>query len=200
MSKNQSFTDTEIRMGFATKGVFPYKWAFTLLLPFRNMVLSAEKLISRLEITDNHCVLEVGPGPGYFSIPVAQKLKSGKLYITDIQPEMLEYAQKRLRKERIRNVEYSLCNGSSFDFESNFFDIIFLVTVIGEVENKEAYISEFNRMLKPNGIISITELAGDPDKMNIEQLTALFEKHNFFLDEWFGSKRNFTLNFKKSHE
>lgn len=200
MSKNQSFTDTEIRMGFATKGVFPYKWAFTLLLPFRNMVLSAEKLISRLEITDNHCVLEVGPGPGYFSIPVAQKLKSGKLYIADIQPEMLEYAQKRLRKERIRNVEYSLCNGSSFDFESNFFDIIFLVTVIGEVENKEAYISEFNRMLKPDGVVSITELAGDPDKMTIEQLTALFKKHNFFLDEWFGSKRNFTLNFKKNHE
>jgi ubiquinone/menaquinone biosynthesis C-methylase UbiE len=200
MPRNLSYSDPEISLGFTTKGVFPYKWAFTLLLPLRNIVLSAEKLINRLDIKENHCVLEVGPGPGYFSIPVAQRLKAGKLYLADIQPEMLAFAERRMKRKQINNVEYSLCNGRSFDFESNFFDIIFLVTVIGEVENKEAYINEFKRMLKPNGIISITELAGDPDKMNIEQLTALFEKHNFFLDEWFGSKRNFTLNFKKSHE
>lgn len=92
--------DKEIKKGFATKGVFPYRWSFTLLFPLRNIFLSAGKLIERLDIKENYNVLEVGPGPGYFSIPVARKLKTGKLILADIQPEMLEYARKRFSKKR----------------------------------------------------------------------------------------------------
>ncbi len=87
-----------MKKGFATKGVFPHEWAFTLLFPLRNIFLSPEKLIRRLDVKENYKVLEVGPGPGYFSIPVARKLKNGKLYLADIQSEMLEYAKKRFEK------------------------------------------------------------------------------------------------------
>lgn len=188
-----------MKKGFATKGVFPHKWAFTLLFPLRNIFLSARKLIERLNLKENYKVLEVGPGPGYFSILVARKLKNGKLYLADIQPEMLEYAKKRLIKRKIENVEYHLCNGTTFDFKDEFFDVIFLITVLGEVENRESYIKEFYRMLKWDGIISVSELAGDPDKMSIEELSVLFEKHNFFIYAQYGSKRNFTINFRKKN-
>ncbi len=191
-------TNNEIKKSFATKGVFPHKWAFTLLIPLRNIFLSPKKLIARLELKEDYKVLEVGPGPGYFSIPVAKKLKNGMLYLADIQPEMLKYAQKRFIKRKINNVEFHLCNGKTFDFKDNFFDVIFLVTVIGEVENKDAYIKEFARMLKNNGIVSVTELAGDPDKMSIKELCALFEKHNFSVCAQYGNKRNYTINFKKN--
>lgn len=188
-----------MKKAFATKGVFPHKWAFTLLFPLRNIFLSPRKLIERLDLRENYKVLEVGPGPGYFSIAVARKLKNGQLYLADIQPEMLEYAKKRLKKRKIENVEYYLCNGTIFDFKDDFFDVIFLVTVLGEVENKDSYIKEFDRMLKQDGIISITELAGDPDKMSIEELKVLFEKHNFFIYNQYGNKRNFTINFRRKN-
>lgn len=93
-------TDKEIKKSFAKKGVFPFKWSFTLLFPLRNIFLSVNNLIERLDIKENYNVLEVGPGPGYFSIPVARKLKTGKLILADIQPEMLEYAKKRFSKKR----------------------------------------------------------------------------------------------------
>jgi ubiquinone/menaquinone biosynthesis C-methylase UbiE len=168
-----------MKKSFVTKGVFPYQWAFTLLFPLRNIFLSPKKLIQRLELKENDKVLEVGPGAGYFCIPIARKIKNGKLYLADIQPEMLAYAKKRLRRRNIENVEFHLCNGKSFDFPDDFFDVIFLVTVLGEVENKGAYIREFARMLKKDGIVSVSELAGDPDKMSIEELSALFEKYGF---------------------
>jgi ubiquinone/menaquinone biosynthesis C-methylase UbiE len=192
-----SNTNKEIKKGFATKGVFPYKWAFTLLFPMRNIFLSAKQLIERIDIKENYNVLEVGPGPGYFSIPVARKLKTGKLYLADIQLEMLDYAKRRIEKRKIANVEYHLCNGKTFDFEDNFFDVIFLVTVLGEVENKEAYIQEFSRVLKNHGTISISELAGDPDKMSMSELKELFERYNFSTSAQYGNKRNFTINFRK---
>ena len=180
-----------------SKGVFPYQWAFTLLLPFRNIFFSPKQLMKRIGLNDDFTVLEIGPGPGYFSIPIAKKLTNGMLYIADIQQEMLDYAKKRFEKRDLKNVEYYLCDGKTFDFKDNIFDIIYMVTVIGEVENKDEYIQEFYRILKPNGVLSITELAGDPDKMSVEELKSLIENHEFLFQKKYGTKKNFTINFKK---
>lgn len=182
---------------FAGKGVFPHKFAFTLLIPLRNIFLSPKKLVHRLELRDTFQVLELGPGPGYFSPSVAREIISGKLYLSDIQQEMLDYAKMRLDKKRLQNVEYHLCNGHNFDFPDNFFDRIFMVTVIGEVENKEKYVKEFFRMLKPEGILSVSEMAGDPDKMSMNELSELISKEKFLEYKCFGTKRNYTLNFLK---
>jgi len=178
-----------------SKGVFPYQWAFTLLLPLRNFILSPNELINRLGIKQNATVMELGPGPGYFSLPLAKYLKDGNLILADIQQEMIDYARRRLQKRKIHNVSYYLCNGMSFDFESESIDAIYMITVIGEVENKDDYFKEFYRMLKPDGILSITELAGDPDKMSAEEIIELAGEYQFRLLKQFGNKKNFTLNF-----
>ena len=186
-----------VKKSFSGKGVFPYQYAFTLLLPIRNIFLSPKKLIERLHLTDNNFVLEVGSGPGYFSTKIAEEIPYGKLVLADIQTEMLDIAKKRLHKRNISNAEYYLCGGHAFDLQSNYFDRIFLISVLGEVTNKDIYLSEFYRMLKQNGILSISELAGDPDKMSINEVKILAEKYNFNFSELFGTERNYTINFKK---
>lgn len=158
---------------------------------------SPKQLIKRIGLKEDLTVLELGSGPGYFSIPVAKALKNGTLYLADIQQEMLDYAKKRFQKRNLKNVEYYLCNGKTFDFKDNTFNIIYMVTVIGEVENKDEYIQEFYRILKPNGVLSITELAGDPDKMTVNELISIIEKYKFTFQTKYGNNRNFTLNFKK---
>ena len=182
---------------FTSKGVFPHQMAFTLLLPLRNIIFSPKKLIQRLELKSDMHVLEVGSGPGYFSVHVAKNLSKGILVLADIQKEMLNKARKRLVRKKIFNTEYYLCNGYNFNFNQNYFDRIFLVTVIGEVENKELYFQEFYRILKPEGILSISELAGDPDKMNPDEVRSLAEKVGFSFYKFYGNKKNYTINFKK---
>jgi len=179
------------------KGIFPYQWAFTLLFPLRKIFISPKQLIERMELNDNHSVLELGPGPGFFSVPVARKLKNGWLTLADIQQEMLDYAKKRVAKRKLTNVEYYLCNGKNFAFADESFDRIFMITVLGEVENQDEYMQEFYRMLKPGGILSVSELAGDLDKMTPAQISELAQKHNFSFYRIYGSRRNFTVNFKK---
>lgn len=183
---------------FSEKGVFPPKYAFTLLIPFRNLFLSPGKLIQRLDLEENHSVLEIGPGPGYFSTHVAKKLTNGRLVLLDIQQEMLDMSKKRLSKIGIKNVDYYLTDGLSLDLESNFFDRVFMVTVMGEIENKENYLKEIYRVLKQDGILSISELAGDPDKISIEELKSLVCSFGFEVSHIFGRKLNFTINFKKT--
>lgn len=185
------------KKSFSSQGIFPHQWAFTLLIPLRNLILSPKVLIKRLKLSEEMKVLEIGPGPGYFSIPIAGFLKNGKLFLADIQSEMLEKAQKRIRKRNIGNVEYYLCDGQNFNLPDNYFDRIFLVTVLGEVENRELYLAEFYRMLKPGGILSVSEQAGDPDKLAVEEIKESALKYRFYFDELFGNSMNYTINFRK---
>ncbi len=182
---------------FSGKGVFPPRYAFTLLIPFRNIFLSPKKLIQRLDLNEDHQVLEIGPGPGYFSTHVAKRLRKGRLVLLDIQQEMLDFARKRLEKRKISNVDYQLTDGINLDLESNYFDRIFMVTVIGEVDNKDNYLKQIYRILKQDGLLSISELAGDPDKMSIDEVQSLVSGYGFETAEVFGNKLNYTVNFRK---
>ncbi len=194
MSKKST---SEIYNRFAKKGVFPPQMAFTLLIPARNLFLSPKQLISRLNLKKDSNVLEVGPGPGYFSTHIAKVLTEGRLVLADIQREMLEKAKRRILRKKISNVEFYLCNGDNFLLPDESFDVIFLVTVIGEIENRNAYIKEFHRMLKIGGLLSISELKGDPDKLTISEVKALLTDSGLVFDDLFGNEDNYTINFKK---
>ena len=86
------------------------------LFPLRRIVLSPKTLIGHLHLTRTSRVLEVGPGPGLFSIDVARAIPEGRLELVDIQIEMLRKARGRLRRaggcsvtdaEHFRNRAYS---------------------------------------------------------------------------------------------
>jgi hypothetical protein len=186
-----------IWQGLTQKGtVFPHQLAFTLLIPLRNLALSPRQVVARLHLSPQHRVLEVGCGAGYFSPALAQAVPQGELVLADIQPEMLAYAQKRLAKRGIGNAQYYLCHGTRFDFPSRSFDRIVLITVLGEVADQAAYLQEFHRLLRHDGIVSIPETAGDPDKLSRAQLTALMQAHRFVLQQSYGTERNYTMNFQ----
>lgn len=182
---------------FAGKGLFPAKYAFTLLIPLRNIFLSPAKLIRQLELKPHHNVLEIGPGPGYFSAKIASRLPEGKLHLLDVQQDMLAIAKKRLSKKKINNVEFHLGDGRKFPFPDEMFDIIFMVTVLGEVANHEDYAEEFHRVLKNDGILSIAEQAGDPDKMSMEQIDELLSRKNFQMHRKYGNRFHFNVIYKK---
>lgn len=191
------FSKKSIYQRFIGKGIFPYQMAFTLLIPIRNIFLSAQTLINRLELKDNHTVLEIGPGPGYFSIDMAKFLSHGILYLFDIQQEMLDYARRRLEKRKCFNVKYYRADLKTFPFSNNFFDRIFMVTVLGEIENCDVYIREIARTLKDDGIVSVSEMAGDPDKMKDSEVKVLFDTVGLECYKEYKTLWGYTLNFKK---
>lgn len=194
MDSNQS---SQVLKRFASKGVFPHQLAFTLLIPLRNIFLSPGKLISRLGLREDFHVLEVGPGPGYFSTRIAKVLTRGSLVLADIQQEMLDKAKRRIEKRNFSNVSFYLCDGEKFLLPDKSFDVIFLITVIGEVENKDVYIKEFHRLLKDGGLLSLSELKGDPDRMTPAEIKELVLNTGFVFEAIFGNESNYTINFRK---
>ena len=169
--------------------LFPPQLAFTLLIPLRALILSPTELLRRLHPAANSSILEVGCGPGYFSPALARAVPQGELVLADIQPEMLAIARRRLNKRHITNVSYHHCDGHGFPFADRSFDRIVLVTVLGEIAECSAYLHEFARLLGDNGLLSISEAAGDPDKLERDELLALLAAHGFQPASQYGNRR-----------
>jgi len=139
----------------------------------RRIVLSPEKLIPHLHLVRTSRILEVGPGPGFFSVAVAQAVPQGRLELVDIQREMLQKARRRLQRTGVPNVGYTQATAAKLPFQSRTFDIAFLVAVLGEVPDPKACMNSIAGVLRPDGLLVVAELPGDPDALAEEQLRDL---------------------------
>jgi CAAX protease family protein len=158
---------------FSGRGTYPHELAGMLLLPLRRIVLSPERLVEHLHLTRASRVLEVGPGPGFFSIDVAHGIPQGRLELVDIQLEMLQKARRRLRRAGVHNAGCTQANAVKLPFRSGAFDVAFLVAVLGEVPDPKACVVSIADVLRPGGLLSVAELPGDPDALTEEQLRTL---------------------------
>ncbi len=112
-------------------------------------------------------VLEVGPGPGVYTIPLAQRVacssEDGGVTCLEIQPEMITMLRERLRAAGVRNVKIVQGDGQQMPLPSGSFDLVFLIDVVGEIPDKPVFFRECARVLKPGGTLAVTEQINDPD-------------------------------------
>jgi uncharacterized protein len=155
------------------RGAYPHQLAFLLLFPGRRLQLSPRTLVRHLDLRPEMRVLEVGPGPGFFSIDVARAVPRGRLELVDLQHEMLQMARRRLRRAGVANAGCTQANAEALPFRSGTFDAAFLVAVLGEVPGPKACLRSIAAALGPGGRLLIVELAGDPDALGEEELREL---------------------------
>lgn len=176
----------------------PYTKANHLLNPLRSLILSQKRLVSRLGLSPHSKVLELGPGPGYFSPAVARSVPEGKLILVDVQQEMLDMAKERLDKKGIGNVECLKGDATSIPVESESIDVAFLVAMLGEVPDREACLRDIHRVLVKNGLLSVTEIKlGDPDFIPKSEMVKLAESAGFHLFAQHSGFFHYTINFVK---
>ena len=123
---------------FQGRGTYPHELAFLLTLPLRRLLLSPRTLVARMRPRPDAQVLEIGCGPGYFSAAVARSVPSGRLVLYDIQAEMLARARQRLRRREVANAAFVRGDAGELPFRPAMFDLVFLVTALGEVTEPEA--------------------------------------------------------------
>jgi ubiquinone/menaquinone biosynthesis C-methylase UbiE len=181
-----------------TRGIFPHEMSFFLELPWRNTVLSPQELIGRMSLEKSSRVLEVGAGSGFYSVAVAEAVPEGKLELLDVQEEMLEKARRKIESAGLKNVGYIRANANEpIPLESKSFDVVFMVTVLGEVKNQEFLLQEINRLLRGGGSLSVSEHLPDPDFISFGKLRRLLEKNGFVFSRKFGKRWAYTANFEK---
>jgi arsenite methyltransferase len=146
----------------------PWRLAPMLTTRWRSRLFGApERVLDRAGAAAGMHVLEVGPGPGMYTVPLAQRVASsgedGRVTCLEIQPQMIEMLRERLCAAEVRNVEVIQGDGRQMPLPDDGFDLVFLVDVVGEIPDKPAFFGECARVLKPDGILAVTEQISDPD-------------------------------------
>ena len=152
----------------------------------------------RVGIQPGECVLELGPGPGFFTVEAARRAgPAGRLIAVDIQPKMIARLDQRLQQAGVTNVETHVASAYELPVDDASLDRAFLVTVLPEIPDSRRALAELHRALKPGGVLSITEEFLDPDYPLASETIRRVEAAGFHLAERFGNFWLYTLNFER---
>jgi ubiquinone/menaquinone biosynthesis C-methylase UbiE len=139
----------------------PYSQRFWVEAP--HPFITRSRLREILEPRPGERLLELGPGTGYYSLPVAEWLSpGGALDVLDIQQEMLDHTMRRATEQGIGNISPTRADARELPFDEDSFDGAYLVTVLGEIPDQGAALRELQRVVRPGGRIVVGELFGDP--------------------------------------
>jgi ubiquinone/menaquinone biosynthesis C-methylase UbiE len=176
---------------------FPYQAAFLLNNPLRRTLFKSARIVESIGVTGSEHVLELGPGPGFYSVEIARRLTDGRLDLFDLQPEMLEKAKLQLERAGFRDVGFTVGQASQeLPFPDNTFDTAFLAAVIGEVPDKQACLRSLGRVLKPGGRLVFAETYPDPDRLSVQELRDLAEPESFDFVEATGNRWRDVVTFR----
>jgi len=166
-------------------------------IPVRDFILSREELLRRSGLKSGQDVLEVGCGTGFYTIKASEIVKEGMVHSLDIQDLALSKVRKKVEENKIKNVMLIMADAKNLPFKDEAFDLAFLVTVIGEIPKREIALKELYRVLKPNGLLSITEFLPDPHYVMRRNLISLVKRLGFNQTEKYGNFFCYTVNFQK---
>jgi len=159
--------------------------AFVLGNPLRRLTMDPVDVLTKMGIQKGLRVLEVGCGPGFFTIPAARIVEEGNIYALDLSPLMIKKVKKKVEKQGLENVQTITTNASNTGLEDESIDLIFCIDVLSDITDVNSTLQEIYRILKFDGILSVFEPhagfepgAWKPGK-SIEELTAtgLFSLH-----------------------
>ncbi len=107
-----------------------------------------EEVINALGLTGSERVFDLGAGSGYFTFPMAKRLKNGgHVYAGDVEPEMIRHIHHKSMMENIQNVEVQFIDAGKPEIPKDV-DIIFMCDVLHHVSNPVEWLTHISNQMK----------------------------------------------------
>ena len=109
-------------------------------------------------VKEGMTVLDVGCGPGFFSIELAQMVgKSGRVIASDLQEGMLRKLSEKIKGTELEErITLHKCEKSKLGLSEDV-DFVLAFYMVHEIPDQKGFFNEIKAMLKPNGQIFIVE-------------------------------------------
>ncbi|NIN10709.1 MAG: methyltransferase domain-containing protein [Gemmatimonadales bacterium] len=148
----------------ARRGPMPFSQASKLEHPLRPLIHPQRSTLEKFGFKPGDTVLELGPGIGYFAVEASRMVgPEGRLLCLDIQRGMISGLLKRLDEHGAANAHPMVGDALNLPLAGDSADAAFLFTVLGEIPDRPRAVAELRRVLKPGGVLSISESLMDPD-------------------------------------
>lgn len=159
------------------KRICPVERAGGLDNKFRRLLQNPNKILKPY-IEKGMTVLDVGCGPGFFSIDMAELVgESGRVIASDLQKEMLQIVQNKINGSKLENrIVLHRCEEEIIGISEQV-DFILLFYMVHEVSNKELFFSELKTILRQNGKILVVEPPFHVSKLEFKEMIKLANDH-----------------------
>jgi ubiquinone/menaquinone biosynthesis C-methylase UbiE len=156
--------------------------------------------LAYLQLSPGLQVLDAGCGPGRLTIPIAQAVgPKGNVVAVDIQPDMIRRARDKASQASLSNIEFLNASLGQGSLPSSTFDRAVLVTVLGEIPDREGALREIYASLKQGGFLLVNEVMGDPHYQTVGKVRALAEGVGFTPGPIHGRLLAYYFMLEKSH-
>jgi ubiquinone/menaquinone biosynthesis C-methylase UbiE len=172
-------------------------WMVELENPF-SKYHRAGVILELLDVKPGMKVLDAGCGPGRLTLPAARAVgEQGEVLAVDIQEKMLARTRQKVQAAGLENVRYLYAKLGEGKLPQDRFDCALLVTVLGEIPDREAALREIYDALKPGGNLSVTELIFDPHFQRRAAVLKLAAQVGFKERAFFGKELAYTMHLEK---
>ncbi len=122
--------------------------------------LNPEQALNQLGIYEGMVCADFGSGSGGWVLPLAKKIKGGRVYAVDIQDVALEALKTKAAASQlnnIRTVKADLESGVGSSIQNNLLDLVLMTNLLFQLIDKQKVISEANRVLRPAGRLLVVD-------------------------------------------
>jgi predicted methyltransferase len=131
--------------------------------PDRDAYQRPDQIMDALQIGENSVVADLGAGGGWFTVRLAIRVRgpNGHVYAEDVQPEMIQTIERRLKREALTNVTTVLGTQTDARLPKGKLDAVLVVDTYHEMEQPVALLRNVAQSLKPTGLLGIINAKKD---------------------------------------
>jgi len=139
------------------KHVCPWWLCFTFDNPLRRLIHDPESILGSY-VRSGDTVLDIGPGMGYFTIPLAGLVgPSGLVIAADVQQRMLDALLRRARRRGIADrIQTHLTSPESIEIHQKV-DFVLAFWIVHEVSDQDRFFKQVKDILKPSRCLLLAE-------------------------------------------
>jgi len=172
-------------------GVMGHEGAAWLERPEREAEEAPRKAVAALNIKAGETVADIGAGSGYYTVLLADAVgPRGRVYATDIQPEMLALIRKKVEGRSLANVELMLGTETTTGLPDGSVDLALMVDVYHELAQPQVFLQAVKRTLRQDGRLVLIEFRKESPwvpireehKMSVREARMELEAEGFRLD------------------
>ena len=129
------------------------------------LLRNSHRILYAAGLRPRQAVLEVGCGPGFFTVPAAKIVgPEGNILAFDVNPFAVEHVQNKIDGAGVTNAKAIIADAANTGLPSHSFDLVFVFGLAHPLGNMDEIWQELHRVIKPGGILSIEGRLRPPEQ------------------------------------
>lgn len=142
----------------------------------REMEENTSQLIKNLNIKPGMTLADIGAGSGYHSALLSKKVGNGKVFAVDIEPEMINYLNNRIKLEKLNGIVPVLSKETNVSLPENTIDLVLIADGYHEFSYPYEMAVSILKALKPGGKLVLVEFRAEDDTVPIKDIHKMTEE------------------------